>query len=498
MDGKRIKIVNLINLILSAVALILECLPKSVIKAIGPLTGPDHYKTSYHSYFANPSIWNVTLFFAFIIAILTIVCIIINVVVMIKKNKAIYVTSVVFSSVTFVLSTWLADGRHVTIYNILIMAIFLIQTTSKIVVKLSKHNQVTDKRFELLNITSVSVLAVALFFELIPRSVSIVNKYNYNHVAGISDAGYSYFNAVGDNRLFDIAFVVAILSICAFVLDFISIAKNKKWLSIIILSISSVCALSSVVILIMSGRSLTLSNAIVMIAFLVLTASQIIKLELSYDDNKELKKPTQMILGVLSVLALIGSAVAQYFIEGACAIILSTLLIIGYIIYVGKINGDNAVANKKIAAQNWFALIIAAALILFETVRAAITYDVVIEEFPYFTQIEIYHTSYIEYTAYWIDMLKAPIVISTLLILVFDIVALFKDKKAFCITALVSGSVASACNIAIIICYWKYLTAYTIIIMILLLIQVVTLSVKLKMGDWSKKIITEQSGDASI
>ncbi len=61
----------------------------------------------------------------------------------------------------------------------------------------------------------------------------------------------------------------------------IALIKTKMWLGITSLTISSVCALSSIVILIMAGSSITPSNVIIMILFLALTILQGIKLKMS-------------------------------------------------------------------------------------------------------------------------------------------------------------------------------------------------------------------------
>ncbi len=46
--------------------------------------------------------------------------------------------------------------------------------------------------------------------------------------------------------------------------------------------------------------------------------------------------------------------------------------------------------------------------------------------------------------------------------------------------------------------YWRFVNVFMILIMILLIIQVITLSVKLKFNAWNKKINTEHMENAPI
>ncbi len=46
--------------------------------------------------------------------------------------------------------------------------------------------------------------------------------------------------------------------------------------------------------------------------------------------------------------------------------------------------------------------------------------------------------------------------------------------------------------------YWRFVNVFMILIMILLIIQVITLSVKLKFNAWNKKINTEHMEYAPI
>ncbi len=286
MVQKKVKIINWINVVISAIALILECMPKSMIKA--KELSSDNYITSYHSYFANPSDWDWDLMFAFIIGILTIISLIFNIIILIKNNKALYITSTVWSAILFFISTFMMLRIFVTVYNVVILALFLILTTIQIVAILYEDNQNLDKRIRLINIANVFMLAFVLILEWVPNSIVIVQKFNYNQVSEIIGDGFSYFFYMSDNRLTDIAFIVALLTFCAYVFGFIALIKTKKWICITSLSISSVCALSSIVILIMAGSSMTPYNVIIMILFLALTTLQGIKLKMSCGKSYKL------------------------------------------------------------------------------------------------------------------------------------------------------------------------------------------------------------------
>lgn len=279
MINKKVKIINWLNAMISFIALILECMPKSMIKV--KQLSSINYITSYHSYFVNPAEWDLSLMVAFIISILTIIGLIFNIIILIKNNKALYITSTVLSAILFFISTFLMLSRFATVYNVLILALFLIQTTIQIVAILYKDNLKVDKRITSINVANVFTLAFVLILEWIPNSIVIVQRFNYNQVSEIIGDGFSYFFYMSDNRLTDIAFIVALLTFCAYVFGFIALIKTKMWLGITSLTISSVCALSSIVILIMAGSSITPSNVIIMILFLALTILQGIKLKMS-------------------------------------------------------------------------------------------------------------------------------------------------------------------------------------------------------------------------
>ena len=498
MTNKKSKIINWLSVAISAVILILECMPKSVIVA-DRMISFNKYITSYHSYFSEPSLLNVKLTFSFIIAILTSMGLIINVVTLIKNNKATRITSIVTSTLLFVLSAGMMRGDLVTAYNVVIFALFLAQATSQIVVELYKENKGEDKRISILNLTSVIALAVAVFLEFIPKSVRVVDKFCYNDVSGILDSGFSYFfNYLGDNKLFDIAFLIALMTVCAFVLNLVSLAKNKRWLSIASLSLSAVCALSSIVIPVMAGNKSTPSNILLLILFIGLTALQFMKFKMTYQGGAELSKSIQVTLAILSVLILTASAIAQYFVEGAYVVILPTLMLIGFIICADKIKYNNKIKDKKAILVNWSAIIIMAIVLLLETLPNGLRYNRMVYEFDYFQSMKVFNTSYFGLTGFWADALVVPITISTLLALVFNIIALFVDKKSIRITALVCGALASVCNLVIMILYRECITACMAIIMALLIAQVVISSVILKNADRSRKEISGVTSNQAV
>lgn len=282
MIDKKFKMINLFNVIISLAVLILEFIPKSVIKALGPLSGPNHYNISYHSYFTNPADWNVVLMFAFIVAILTIIGLIFNILLLLKSKKALYITSLVVSLISFIISLLFLDGKFATVYNYFIMSLFLIQITSKFMFLPSAiKGGITKINF--LNIFGVLPILVALILEWIPNSIRIVQKFNYSALVTFSDVEYSYFS-YQENWISLMGFMIAILTFCILLFNFITFSKDKKGLCITQLVMSSVCVLCSIIILIMAGSSLTAYNIIIMLLFIVLIITQSIKLKTAYNS----------------------------------------------------------------------------------------------------------------------------------------------------------------------------------------------------------------------
>ncbi len=282
MIDKKFKMINLFNVIISLAVLILEFIPKSVIKALGPLSGPNHYNISYHSYFTNPADWNVVLMFAFIVAILTIIGLIFNILLLLKSKKALYITSLVVSLISFIISLLFLDGKFTTVYNYFIMSLFLIQITSKFMFLPSAiKGGITKINF--LNIFGVLPILVALILEWIPNSIRIVQKFNYSALVTFSDVEYSYFS-YQENWISLMGFMIAILTFCILLVSFITFSKDKKGLCITQLVMSSVCVLCSIIILIMAGSSFTAYNIIIMLLFIVLIITQSIKLKTAYNS----------------------------------------------------------------------------------------------------------------------------------------------------------------------------------------------------------------------
>ena len=112
--------------------------------------------------------------------------------------------------------------------------------------------------------------------------------------------------------------------------------------------------------------------------------------------------------------------------------------------------------------------------------------------------MKVFDTAYFGLTGFWADALVAPITISTLLALVFNVIALFVDKKSIRITALVFGALASVCNLVIMILYRECITACMAIIMALLIAQVVISSVILKNSDRSRKEISGVTSNQAV
>ncbi len=118
MINKKVKIINWLCLVLSALALILECMPKSIEMRAKVVSG---YLYSYGSYFdilADPAFWIV-----WVIVIFTIVTLLLNIITMFKDKVGICIASLVLQSVAAIFGVLIVA----TAYNVTISAICLIQ-----------------------------------------------------------------------------------------------------------------------------------------------------------------------------------------------------------------------------------------------------------------------------------------------------------------------------------------------------------------------------------
>ncbi|MDE6473711.1 MAG: hypothetical protein K2L70_01245 [Clostridia bacterium] len=130
MTNKTIKTINWLNVALSVTALILECMPRSVISAcaIGPGEyGPLHY----WSYFGNPL--NPVYFVTCSIALFTIINLVLNIIMLFKDKKAIRLVSFVMLFIATALSSFIMPSRFVSVYNIIILIIFILQVVGQII-----------------------------------------------------------------------------------------------------------------------------------------------------------------------------------------------------------------------------------------------------------------------------------------------------------------------------------------------------------------------------
>ena len=126
MTNKKSKIVNWLSVAISAVILILECMPKSV-QLVGYI-GPREYEITYVSYFTPPQAWaNWDPLIAIIIAFLTIFSLLFNIIILIKDGKSLTVANMVLTSLALVGSTLyvISFWRFVSAYNVAIMILFL-------------------------------------------------------------------------------------------------------------------------------------------------------------------------------------------------------------------------------------------------------------------------------------------------------------------------------------------------------------------------------------
>ena len=143
--------------------------------------------------------------------------------------------------------------------------------------------------------------------------------------------------------------------------------------------------------------------------------------------------------------------------------------------------------DKKVKIINWINIALTVVALILECLPKSIRYGVLVE-----TPNSIIAVKY-EYWSYFGNFLHPTffmawiVAICTILTLLLHLITLFKDHKAVCITALVFQVAATFLG------FFLYGSLCSIFVFVISEAQIVTLSVKLKIGSWPKKSNAEQS-----
>ncbi|MDE6605571.1 MAG: hypothetical protein K2K85_06095 [Clostridia bacterium] len=274
MTNKAIKVVNWLNVALSVAALILECMPKSVKYC---LCSVDGNIIKYSSFFGNPLSG---FFISDVIVAITILNLIFSVFFIIKNKLSIKIINIVLTLLGLAACVRLlvGGGVYVTVYEIIVSILFYIMSFINFNIF-----ETRNKKIIILNLITMLVIILTFILQLIPWSLRIVQKLNYSALVTFEDVEHSYF-IYQKNWISLMGFIIAILTFCILLFNFITFSKDKKGLCVTQLVMSSVCVLCSIIILIMVGSSLTAYNIIIMLLFIVPIITQSIKLKTVYNS----------------------------------------------------------------------------------------------------------------------------------------------------------------------------------------------------------------------
>lgn len=265
MIEKNTKITNWLNVVISAVALILECVPRSLKSAC--MIGPNEYgPIHFSSYFGNPlsthGPFEITLF----IAIWSILILIFNIVVLFKDKKAIRIVLLTLNLLAFFESVLLfyALGNFVTAYNVIIAVLIFIQLALQIIYFWQNNTQF-DKIKTALNCFSLAAISSALILESIYKSI----KYTYSLVEGIENIAYDHYFAQPSGLISVLTAIVASSTVFTFLFVFILLFKDKKSIRITSLVWASLGAAANVALLIVLGKTISIYNVAINLLLIV-------------------------------------------------------------------------------------------------------------------------------------------------------------------------------------------------------------------------------------
>ncbi len=173
MTDKKVKIINYVNAIISVIALILECMPKSM--ELKNIIQPGKYMYSYWSYFGNPL--DLIFFMAWVVIICTITTLLLNIITLFKDKRGICIASMVLQSLATVFGVIITA----TAYNVIISAICIIQIiTFNVKLKIAYQYIGEQKKSTQIFLTVVSFLmligSIVMFYLVInfPDAIVII------------------------------------------------------------------------------------------------------------------------------------------------------------------------------------------------------------------------------------------------------------------------------------------------------------------------------------
>lgn len=275
MNNKTLKIINWLNVALSAIALILECMPNSVRYAC--MIGPNEYGPVHHwSYFGNPLSVDGPFLSTVIIASLTILSFVFNIVILFKDKKSIRIFSAIFSFLALIPSAFILrrTKEFITAYNIIIVILFIIVFILQ-GISLKDNANVKNKKVTIINWLNAALLFVAIILESMPNSI----KYTYSYGVGHEAIAYDSYFAPPSNLISVFTAVIASSTVFAFVCGIIMLIKDNKAMRITSLVWAALGSAINLALLIALGKTISAYNIFIMLLLLAPIITQSIKLK---------------------------------------------------------------------------------------------------------------------------------------------------------------------------------------------------------------------------
>lgn len=282
MKNQTTKIINWLNIALTAIALILECMPRSVRYAC--MTGPNTYgPMHYWSYFGNPLSVDGPFLTTVIIGSLTILNLIFNVVALFKDKKPICIISAIVSFLVLITSAVvlsLSSKQFITAYNIIITILFLILFILQ-VVSLECNAKNKNIKLRIINWLNAALLFATIILESMSESV----KYTYSYGSGHEAISYISYFAQPSGVISVFTAIVASSTVFAFLFGVVILIKDNRAMRITSLVWAALGSVINFVLIIILRKTITVYNIIIMLLLLVPIIVQSIKLKKSKEVN---------------------------------------------------------------------------------------------------------------------------------------------------------------------------------------------------------------------
>ncbi len=342
MTDKKVKIINYVNAIISVIALILECMPKSM--ELKNIIQPGKYMYSYWSYFGNPL--DLTFFMAWVVIICTITTLLLNIITLFKDKRGICIASMVLQSlatvfgviitataynviisaiciiqiITFnvklkiayqyigeqkkstqifltVVSFLMLIGSIVMFYlvinfpdaiviivSILTMIVFLIQSIIYCIY-LKGDNRASSRKISIINWISLITMIATVFLETLSKSI----RYGHFERWFGEDIAFtyetSYFEGTGDwSRIFTLLIVIS--TTLALLFDIITIIVDKKSICITALALGALASVCNITLIIWYWRFVNVFMILIMILLIIQVITLSVKLKYNAWNKK--------------------------------------------------------------------------------------------------------------------------------------------------------------------------------------------------------------------